>query len=76
MTGDHLPQSTPELDRLMAMQRVVERYFPEDVEFIVRELLDEEDEVSFLYGQLLEIGEDPDEVLAQFGIIEGGEGEV
>lgn len=68
--SDHLPQSAEDIDRLMAMHRVVEVFFPDDVAFILEQLLDEEDEISFLYGQLLEVGEDPDEVLTTYGVIE------
>ena len=50
---------------------VIENYFPEDMEFYLG-LEDVEDLVGTLYGALLEIGEDPDEILAEFGILEGG----
>ncbi len=74
--SEHLPQTSDDVERLMAMHRVVERYFPDDIKFILEQLHDEEDEISFLYGQLLEIGEDSDEVLIQYGVIERNEDEV
>ena len=50
--------------------KVIEEYFPEDMEFYLG--FDEEDLVSALYGALLDIGEDPDEVLGEFGVLESG----
>ena len=54
----------------MGINRLLETYFPDDVGFILDQLKDEEDVIGFLYGQLLEIGEDPGDVLAQYGILE------
>ncbi len=65
-----LPQSSDDMERLMGINRLLETYFPDDVGFILDQLKDEEDVIGFLYGQLLEIGEDPGDVLAQYGILE------
>ena len=67
---ESLPRNSNEIQRLLRIDRLVGDYFPEDVDFILRQLTDEEDVINFLYGQLLEIGEDPDEVFAQYGITE------
>lgn len=42
--------------------------FPEDLDFITG--MDVEDAASFLYGQLIEGGYDPDETLVSYGITE------
>jgi len=54
--------------------RVIEKYFSEDAEYYLG-FEDEEDLVGALYGALLEIGEDPDEVLIRFGVLESGGGD-
>ena len=74
MTESHerLPQTSDEMEKLMAIDRLVNTYFPDDIQFILEQLKDEEDVISFLYEQLLEIGEDPDEVLEKYGITESG----
>lgn len=60
-------------ETLVRMHQLIEQYFPEDVGFVVGQLFDAEDEIGFLYRQLLEIGEDPDEILIKFGVIERSE---
>ena len=67
---EYLPQNSDDMERLHAINRLVEEYFPEDVQFVLEQLADEEDVVGFLYGQLLEAGEDPDEILVRYGITE------
>jgi hypothetical protein len=67
---ESLPQTNAEMERLIRIDRLINAYFPDDVEFIMAQLKDEEDVINFLYGQLLEIGEDSDEVLIHYGIIE------
>ena len=66
--------SNPERDRFAALAALVEQYFPDDKEFISE--LDFEEALGFVYGQLLETGNDPDEVLYEFGVIEREEDEV
>lgn len=51
-------------------ERLIGDLFPEDKEFLSD--LDTEDTVAALYGMILEIGEDPDEILAKYGITELG----
>ena len=67
---EFLPQSRADMERYMRINRMLEAYFPEDIKFVLEQLQDEEDEMGFLYGQLLEIGEDPNEVFAVYGITE------
>lgn len=67
---EYLPQNSEEMERLLAIDRLIKDYFLEDTQFILEQLKDEEDIVSFLYGQLLESGNDPDEVLTKYGITE------
>lgn len=52
----------------VALAQVVEQYFPEDKEFVME--MDFDDALGFMYGQLLEQGEDPDEVLREMGVTE------
>ena len=63
------PQSNPESERHIALQRIIERFVPEDAEFLSD--MDEEDQLGYIYGQLLEMGEDPDATLYEFGVTEG-----
>ena len=58
------------MERRIRVDRLINDFFPDDVPFILEQLKDEDDIVGFLYGQLLEIGEDPDDVLAQYSITE------
>lgn len=49
---------------------IAERLDAEDAEFI--DGMDDQAEIiGYVYGRLLEIGEDPDKLLEEFGIIEG-----
>lgn len=66
------PQSSEDLDHLTSIDRLIQDIFPDDIYFILEQLEDEDDVVGFLYGQLLDIGEDPDEVLQRYGITEAG----
>lgn len=67
---ESLPATSNDMERLVRVDRLVNDLFPDDVPFILEQLHDEDDIMGFLYGQLLEIGEDPDDVLAQYGITE------
>lgn len=66
--NEHLSQQNPEFERQAALQQLIEQYLPEDIDFL--EEMDEEDKLGYIYGQLLELGEDPDEVLHEFGVTE------
>ena len=68
--SEYLPDSNEDINRLLAIQHLVHDKFPDDEKFILEQLEDEEDVNDFLYGQLLEIGEDPDEVMQQYGVLE------
>lgn len=68
--GEFLPQqSNPEIEREASLAQLVEQYFPEDKEFFSE--MDFDDALGFVYGQLLEQGEDPDLILQEFGVTEG-----
>lgn len=58
----------PEFERERGLQALIEKYFPEDSEFLAD--MDGEDKLGYVYVQLLEQGEDPDEILREFGVTE------
>lgn len=68
MSGEFISSSSPEEERLPCLSRVLDAYFPEDKEFVAD--MDEEDKINFVYGQLLEAGEDPEAILEEFGVTE------
>jgi hypothetical protein len=64
----------PELEKSelrVCLDAVVEAFFRDDRGLYFE--YDDEDLLGALYGALLEIGEDPDEVFEQYGITEGAE---
>lgn len=72
--SEFISRSNPELEREAALLRVIEQYFPEDTDFLAD--MDEEDKLGYIYGQLLEAGQDPDEILQEFGVTEEGDNEI
>jgi hypothetical protein len=52
-----------------SLKSVMTEYFPDDPEFFAE--FDDEDLLGAVYGALLEIGEDPDEIFKKWGITEG-----
>lgn len=52
-------------------QLALEHLTQDDKDFL--QDLDEEERVGYVYGRLLEEGEDPDEILIKFGVIEGSD---
>lgn len=54
----------------MRVHQTLDKYFPEDKLFVEMEGMNLDDIVGFLYGQLIEAGEDPDEIFRDFGITE------
>ncbi len=74
MTEQYVPPSDPERERAQAFVNVVEQYLPDDKEFILD--MDEEEALGYVYGMLIEMGEDPDVVLREFGVTEEGDDEV
>lgn len=74
MTEQYVQPFDPELERARAFAGVVEQYFPDDTEFILG--CDEEEALKYVWGMLLEVGEDPEVVLKESGVIEEGEDEV
>lgn len=57
-------------DMERALNQVIEDYFQADAEFLYEHDVDER--VGAVYGMLLEIGEDPDMILGDAGVLEGG----
>ncbi len=72
--SEFMSRSNPELEREAALLRFIEQYFPEDTDFLAD--MDEEDKLGYIYGQLLEAGQDPDEILQEFGVTEEGDDEI
>lgn len=74
--GDHnrnlmdkfIPETQIEMERTLGYAKIIEKYFPDDLEFTAS--MDEEEMAGYLYDALLEIGENPDEVLHEYGVIE------
>lgn len=58
-----------EFDREKALDQVIDLYLAEDKEFLSDEH-DLEERVGAVYGMLLELGEDPDQILADVGVLE------
>lgn len=56
-----------EEERLVRLSQLVDRYLPDDRDFFFD--MDEEDKLSYVFGALLEAGEDPEEILRNFGVI-------
>jgi len=57
--------------RLSGLKELAGQYLDiDDVEFLDG-IDDEEERLSYVYGRLLELGENPDEILQEFGVIEG-----
>lgn len=70
--GEYLgqnPEQGERFNRERALANVVENYFPEDAEFLGE--MDFDDCLGAVYGQLLEIGEDPATILGEAGVLEG-----
>ncbi len=70
--------STPENDneqasRYEGLKNIAAEYLDADDAAFLDELDDEDERISYVYGRLLEQGEDPDEVLQQNGVIENEE---
>lgn len=72
--SEFLPQPTPEFTNddeiFLRLRQLFDRYLSEDILFTEVEGMDTEDAINFAYGQLLENGEDPDEVLREFGLLD------
>ena len=66
--GELLQFPDKEQERLRGLANLVEVYFPEDKAFVSD--MDFDDALGFVYGQLLEVGEDPLLVLHEFGVTE------
>ncbi|HEU0266603.1 MAG TPA: hypothetical protein VFQ70_03175 [Candidatus Saccharimonadaceae bacterium] len=72
--SEFLSQPNPEMSNddeiFLRIHQVLDAYFPEDKLFVEVEGMDTEDAINFAYTQLLETGEDPDEILREFGLTE------
>lgn len=62
-----LPVNPENNESQRGLKELMDAYFPEEWEFV--EGLHFEEALGYVYGVLLELGEDPDEVLNEFGII-------
>lgn len=58
-----------EFDREKALDQVIDLYLGDDKEFLSDEH-DLEERVGAVYGMLLELGEDPDQILEDVGVLE------
>lgn len=66
--SEFLSNPDVEREREEALESIITKYFPEYGEFLAG--MDAEDLIGAVYGQLLEIGEDADEVLQKYGVTE------
>ena len=67
-----VPSEPFERERAKGILEICARFLEQDdVEFIAT--LDEEETINYLYGRLLNMGEDPDEILERFGVTESEE---
>ncbi len=57
-------------ERLRGLRELVSEYFGTDDAELLDGMDDEEEQISYVYDKLLELGEDVDEVLREFGVIE------
>lgn len=65
-----IPEALLKRERAESILRVcIDFMDQDDVEFITE--LDEEETINYLYGRLLDMGEDPEELLAKYGVLEG-----
>lgn len=71
MNDIYKPPIDHEFERAKALAAIIEQYIPEDADFIAG--MDEDDAIGYVYGMLLEAGEDPDTILKDFGVTEEGE---
>ena len=58
------------LARHEALRGIVANYLDVDDAVFLDEMDDEDERIGYVYGRLLEQGEDPDEVLLENGVIE------
>ncbi|HET7629741.1 MAG TPA: hypothetical protein VFK03_00035 [Candidatus Saccharimonadales bacterium] len=65
------PEQAEQFNAERALGGVVDNYFPEDAEFLGE--MDFEDRLNTVYRQLLELGEDPEVVLAEAGVLESND---
>lgn len=56
-------------DRGRALEQIIDSYLGDDKEYLLEEH-DLEDRIGAVYGMLLELGEDPDIVLTEAGVLE------
>ena len=69
--GELLQFPDKEREKLHGLASLMEVYFPDDKEFVLD--MDFEDALGFVYGQLLEEGEDPMLILHEFGVTEAAD---
>lgn len=73
MEHNHSPERMPDPEqasRFEALKQLTAEYLDADDAAFLDELDTEEERISYVYGRLLELGEDPEEVLIETGVIE------
>ncbi len=65
-----LPVDPHELERIAALEAVVDQYLDKDDQLFLTEMGDESERIGYVYGRLLDVGEAPDLVLKEFGVTE------
>ena len=72
MTGERMSFPEGDADNSESLHgkldEIIAEYFPDDSEFLGD--FNDDDLLGYLYGQLIEIGEDPDKVFAKYNIVE------
>lgn len=63
------PERSKEFERGRALEQIIDNYLGDDKEYLMEEH-DLEDRIGAVYGMLLELGEDPDVVLTEAGVLE------
>lgn len=66
--SEFLTQPNNEEERFLRLGQLIDQYLQDDKEFL--DDMDEEDKLNYVYGALLEAGENPDMILHEFGVIE------
>ena len=73
MEREYNPEQTPdpeETSRFEALKQVTAEYLDADDAAFLDELDTEEERINYVFGRLLELGENPEEVLMETGVIE------
>ena len=69
--SEHLRQNDDYERRQAGLRALVAEYLGADDAEFIDGMDDEAEQIGYVYGLLLGLGEDPDEVLQEFGVTEG-----